>query len=100
MLRLKSRARPITVLGVLVLCAGTSYTAEIGGQISGTLTITEDSELVDDVSCTVTGAACIVIGSATGQEDPRHAIRRGRYFCDPVAAASIQQYAVVPKTLH
>ena len=29
MLRLKSRARPITVLGVLVLCAGTSYTAEI-----------------------------------------------------------------------
>ena len=64
MLRLKSRARPITVLGVLVLCAGTSYTAEIGGQISGTLTITEDSELVDDVSCTVTGAACIVIGAS------------------------------------
>ena len=64
MLRLKSRARPITVLGVLVLCAGTSYTAEIGGQISSTLTITEDSELVDDVSCTVTGAACILIGAS------------------------------------
>ena len=38
--------------------------ADIGGKISSTLTITADSQLVDDVTCTVTGAACIVIGAS------------------------------------
>ena len=64
MLRLKLGTRPATVLGVLVLCAGASESADIGGQIANTLTITEDSQLVDDVDCTLTGAPCIVIGAS------------------------------------
>jgi hypothetical protein len=38
--------------------------AEIGGKISNTLMITEDSQLVDDVDCAVTGAACLVIAAS------------------------------------
>src|SRR6476646_7349203 len=53
-----------TLLGALVLPTGRAYAADIGGTISSTLTITEDSQLVDDVTCTVTGAACIAIGAA------------------------------------
>jgi hypothetical protein len=68
-------------LGALVVPAGITYAADIGGTISSTMTITEDSQLVDDVTCTVTGAACIVIGAPvtlelngftmTGQADPQ-----------------------------
>jgi len=45
-------------LGALFVCAGAgrAHATEIGGTISSTLTITEDSELVDDVTCTVVGA--------------------------------------------
>jgi hypothetical protein len=46
------------------LCAGSARAVDIGGTISSTLTITEDSQLVDDVTCTVTGAPCIVIGAS------------------------------------
>jgi hypothetical protein len=56
--------RPAIFLGVLTLYTGTSHSADIGGTISTTLTITEDSQLVDDVDCAVTGAACIVIGAS------------------------------------
>jgi hypothetical protein len=79
---LKVSASPATFLGALLLCAVSSPGADIGGTISTTLTITEDSQLVDDVTCSVTGAACIVIGAAhvtlelngftmTGQADPQ-----------------------------
>ena len=65
----------------LVLTAGTASAADISGPISNTLTVTEDSQLVGDVTCTVTGAACISLGSSgvtlklngfsiTGQADP------------------------------
>jgi len=37
---------------------------QISGTISSTLTITDDSELVGDVTCTVAGAPCIVIGAS------------------------------------
>ena len=50
-------------LGALLACAGGVQAADIGGTISTTLTITEDSQLVDDVNCTVTGAPCIAIGA-------------------------------------
>jgi hypothetical protein len=71
----------ITLLTALVLHAGVVQAKDIGGVISATLTITEDSQLVDDVTCTVTGAACIAFGAAntrlelngftiTGQADP------------------------------
>jgi len=52
-------------LSALLACAGRAQAVDIGGTISRTLTITEDSELVDDVTCTVTGAACIAFGAAS-----------------------------------
>jgi len=48
----------------LVLTAGTASGADISGTISSTLTITEDSQLVGDVTCTVTAAPCISFGSS------------------------------------
>src|SRR5262245_62065693 len=48
-------------LGLLLGCAGTALARDIGGTISRTLTITENSQLVDDVTCTVTDAPCISI---------------------------------------
>jgi len=70
------------VFGVsLVLMAGTASASDISGTIFSTLTITENSQLVGNVTCAVTGAPCIVIGasgialklngfSITGQADP------------------------------
>jgi hypothetical protein len=71
-------------LGALFVCASSAHAGDIGGTISSTLTITEDSQLVDDVTCTVTGAPCIAIGAPkvtlelngftiTGQADPQTA---------------------------
>jgi len=52
------------VLGVsLVLVAGTASATDIRGTISSTVTITDDSQLVGNVTCTVTGAACISFGA-------------------------------------
>jgi hypothetical protein len=51
-------------LGTLLVCADSAHGKDIGGVISTTLTITEDSQLVDDVTCTVTGAPCIAIGTS------------------------------------
>lgn len=51
-------------LGALLVCAGSAHGKDIGGIISATLTITEDSQFVDDVTCTVTGVPCIVIGAS------------------------------------
>lgn len=71
-----------------VVLMGTAWAAEISGTISSTLTITEDSKLLDDVTCTVTGAPCIVINAPsvtldlngytmTGQGDPQTACSGG-----------------------
>src|SRR5690349_5223682 len=49
---------------LVVLCCFGVSAADIGGTISSTLTITENSQLVDDVTCTVTGGACIAFGAA------------------------------------
>jgi hypothetical protein len=54
-------------LGALVMGMGNAHATDIGGTISTTLTITEDSQLVDDVTCTVTGAPCISIVAPAGQ---------------------------------
>lgn len=88
MLRLKRITRFAALLGALVMLAGGAHAVDIGGTVSSTLTITEDSQLVDDVTCTVTGGACIVIGAAnitlelngftmTGQGDPKTACAGG-----------------------
>lgn len=47
----------------LFACAGIASAADISGSISTTLTVTENSRLVGDVTCTVIGAPCIVIGA-------------------------------------
>jgi len=71
-----------TLLGALWVCAGSAHGTDIGGAISATLTITGDSQLVDDVTCTVVAAPCIAIGAPhvtldlngftiTGQADPQ-----------------------------
>lgn len=44
--------------------AGLTYAADISGNISTTLTIMDDSRLVGDVTCTVTGAPCIAFGAS------------------------------------
>ena len=49
------------LLLAIFVFAGTAQAAKISGTISSTLSITEDSDLVGDVKCTVTGAACISI---------------------------------------
>ena len=66
----------------LVFSAGGARAMEISGTISSTLTITEDSQLVGDVTCTVTGAPCLDVVasnvtldlngfSMTGQASPQ-----------------------------
>ena len=51
-------------LSALFACACSVQAKDIGGTISTTLTLTEDSQFVDDVTCTVTSAACIAFGAA------------------------------------
>jgi len=81
MKRLKQVRWFAAFLGALFVCAVSAGAVDIGGTISSTLTITEDSQLVDDVTCTVTDVPCIVIGAShvtlelngftmTGQADP------------------------------
>ena len=65
----------------LIQIGGTTSARDISGTISSTLTITEDSQLAGNVTCTVTGAPCIDFGapgialklngfSITGRADP------------------------------
>jgi hypothetical protein len=69
------------VLGFL-LVVGTATAAKISGTISATMTISEDTQLSGDVTCTVTGVPCLDIVapnvtldlngfSITGQGDPQ-----------------------------
>jgi hypothetical protein len=51
------------VLSSLLLLDETAYAMDISGTISATLTITENSKLVGDVTCTVVGLPCIAIGA-------------------------------------
>jgi len=80
-----TRVKPLLVCGCLIVAgffsSGTARAADIRGTIATTLTITEDSQLVGDVTCTMTGAPCITFGasgvtlklnnfSMTGQANP------------------------------
>jgi len=61
------KLRPIVTLFVLLCSAlvfsdGSARAMDISGTISSTLTITENSNLVGDVTCTVVGASCITFG--------------------------------------
>lgn len=64
MLRLKRIPCFALVLGLLAVSASRTQARDIGGTISTTLTITEDSQLVDDVTCTVMGVPCIILGAS------------------------------------
>lgn len=88
MVRLKGITSFTAFLGALFVSDGSARAADIGGTISSTLTITEDSQLVDDVTCTVTGAPCIALGAPnvtlelngftmTGHADPKTACGGG-----------------------
>jgi hypothetical protein len=56
--------RLATLVCALCLYSGDSSGAEIGGRITSTLMVVEDSRLVDDVDCSVTGVACLVIAAS------------------------------------
>ena len=88
MIRLKTVVWLGAFLGVLFVSVGSVQASDIGGTISTTLIVTEDSQLVDDVTCTVTGAPCIEIAAShvtlelngftmTGQGDARTACNGG-----------------------
>lgn len=61
---LKSLTCLVVPLFVLILCATRVRADEIGGNIYQTLTISEDSQLVDDVNCFVEGNPCIQFGAS------------------------------------
>ena len=88
MIRLGRITRFAAIFGALFVCARSVHAMDIGGTISSTLTITEDSQLVDDVTCTVTSAPCIAINAPhvtlelngftmTGQAHPHIACNGG-----------------------
>lgn len=61
----RQKGLPIIVFGLAVfVVTAAASAADIRGTISTTLTITEDSQLVGNVTCTVTGAACISFGAS------------------------------------
>lgn len=53
----------LTTLLALLFSIGSACATDISGTISATLTITDDSKLVGDVTCTVSGLPCIAIGA-------------------------------------
>lgn len=59
-----SRFASCLVGSALLLSAGLASAEDISGIISSTRTIRESSRLVGDVTCTVTGAPCIVFGNS------------------------------------
>jgi hypothetical protein len=60
----KTRRCVLGLVGTaLISAAATARAEDISGVISATKTITEDSQLVGQVTCTVTGAACIALGA-------------------------------------
>ena len=55
--------RFVVCVVALLACAGTAPATDISGTISTTLMIMDNSRLVGDVNCTVSGAPCIVIAA-------------------------------------
>jgi hypothetical protein len=52
------------LVGWALMSSTAAFAEDISGLISSTRTIREDSRLVGDVTCTVTGAPCIVFGAS------------------------------------
>jgi len=53
-----------SLIGIILILPVTTFAEDISGLITSTRTIREHSRLVGDVTCTVTGAACIAFGAA------------------------------------
>jgi Right handed beta helix region len=81
MTRLKTLAKLASFLVTLLVCGDSIRAEDISGTITTTRTITDNSKLVGDVTCAVTGAACIAFGAGgltldlngftmTGRADP------------------------------
>ena len=79
----------ISGLFALWICVGAAAARDISGSISSTLTITDDSQLVGDVTCALSGAPCIQINASsvalklngftiTGEADPETACGGGQ----------------------
>src|SRR5579862_8806943 len=49
---------------IALISTGALQAAQISGTIAATMVITEDSQLVGDVTCTVTGAPCLDIAAS------------------------------------
>src|SRR3984893_18967977 len=62
MTRQKTIAAPFLI--ALFVRTGNVYATDISGIIPTTLTITDNSKLVGDVVCTVTGGPCIAFGAS------------------------------------
>jgi hypothetical protein len=56
--------RSLKAVAALILFAGSVRAADISGAITSTLTLKENSRLVGDVACTVSGAPCITIAAS------------------------------------
>jgi hypothetical protein len=56
-------SRVTLVVGLVALATGWVQAMDIAGTIATTLTMTEDSRLVGDVTCTVSGAPCILFSA-------------------------------------
>ncbi len=62
---MRARRRTAIAIGVMAIAVARPVQAtDISGTIATTLTIFEDSRLVGDVTCTVTGAPCIAFGAS------------------------------------
>jgi hypothetical protein len=63
-MRLKVTGWFVFFLVAALACTGTTYATDISGAIATTLTIMDNSRLVGDVTCTVSGAPCIAFGAS------------------------------------
>jgi len=53
-----------SLIGLTLVLPATTFAEDISGLVTTTRTIRENSRLVGDVTCTVTGAACISFGAS------------------------------------
>ena len=61
---MKLRHHSVLLSGLAVLSIQATWATNISGTISSTLTITQNSQLTGDVTCTVTGNPCIQFGAS------------------------------------
>ena len=63
MMRVKRSVLAALVVGGLIVSSGVASAEDISGTIVRTLILSENTRLVSDVTCTVTGGPCIAFGA-------------------------------------